>query len=119
MRNLRMLTVVLLLASPATGCGGDDDEAELPEVDCDTGAVPDYEDVSAFDTCTNCHDSSKTGAARAGAEEGVNFDTEAAAQKSAMEAAHEVYEGEMPPKGAGTLTEAQKEQLYRWALCSD
>lgn len=34
------------------------------------------------------------------------------------DAASEVNEGEMPPSGSGiTLSESEKQDLYKWALC--
>jgi len=126
MGNLRTWLIAIALIGALGACGGDDDDEhaegdhDLPQVDCDDGAVVEYEDVSAFDKCVVCHDSSKTGDARAKAEVGVDFDTEALATKSAEKAAEEVFEGEMPPEGSGiTITDEQKETLYRWALCMD
>ena len=130
MRHLCALSAVLLLGNVwVLGCGGDnDDDADhaseegkddLPDVDCDDD-VPEYKDVALLEKCTTCHDSSKTGDERNEADDDVNFDTEAAAMKSAMKAAEEVYEGEMPPKSANiTVTQAEKDALYKWALCSD
>ena len=107
--------LVLLSVSQLGACG--DDEEELPDVDCD-GTVPAYADVDAFKKCTTCHSSKLSGAARNDAPKDVNFDTESAAKAHAEEAAHEVYEGEMPPEDSGlTLTESEKTDLYKWALC--
>lgn len=98
--------------------GGEDEELELPDVDCDGADVPTYADVAAFDTCTNCHSSERTGDMRNDAPDDDNFDTYEAAAEIADEAAHEVYEGEMPPDGSGfSLTEDEKQDLYLWALC--
>ena len=126
MRNLPVWMLAIALAATLNACGGDDDDEpaasneDLPEVDCDDGPVVEYEDVSAFDKCVVCHDSSKTGDERAKAEVGVDFDTEELAKDSAEHAAEEVFEGEMPPEGSGiTLTDDEKETLYRWALCMD
>jgi hypothetical protein len=48
----------------------------------------------------------------------VNFDTKEAATDEATEAAHEVYEGAMPPADTQiVLTNAEKDALYRWTLC--
>ncbi|HKU44852.1 MAG TPA: hypothetical protein VJR89_42125 [Polyangiales bacterium] len=96
-------------------CGGD--EEELPDVECN-GTVPAYEDVAAFDKCSTCHSSEKTGAQRNQAPADINFNTESASRAHAEDAAHEVFEGEMPPAGSGiTLTSAEKDALYKWALC--
>ena len=125
MSRLLVLSAVFALSCAWTGCGDDSEddeegEEELPEVDCDDGPVVEYEDVAAFDKCQTCHDSAKEGSERNGAEEDVNFDTEAAAKKSALKAVEEVEEGEMPPKDSGIkLTASEKEALYRWAFCTD
>lgn len=101
------------------GCsGGGSDGLQLPDnVDCN-GTPPSYEQVTALTKCTTCHSSSKSGAQRAKAPTDVNFDTQAAAEAHAEEAASEVNKGDMPPRGSGiTLTDAEKQQLYDWALC--
>ena len=59
MKSLCVLTAVLMLGGVGIGCGGDDEE-ELPEVDCDTGTIPKYADVTILNKCTTCHDSKKT-----------------------------------------------------------
>lgn len=115
MRTLSVLTAVLALSVVTVGCGGGDDD-DLPDVDCTT--VPKYAEVTAFNKCSTCHASSKTGAARADAPMNINFDTEALAQQYAMKAASEVNEGAMPPKATGiTLTAEEKDKLFKWALC--
>lgn len=118
MRTLSLLTAVLALTCVSIGCGGDDEEGALPDVDCPTTPVK-YEEVTAFTKCATCHSSTKTGAARADAPADINFDTEGGAKMKAMKAASEVNEGAMPPKATGiTLTDAEKDTLYKWALCS-
>jgi hypothetical protein len=93
------------------GCGG----ADLPAVDC-APPVPTYGMVHAFSlSCTSCHASTLTGASRFGAPAHVNFDTFAAAQPHAENAARRVFAGEMPR--TGSLSAADKQDLYRWALC--
>ena len=107
--------LALVGVSQLWACGSD--EESLPEVDC-SGTIPAYADVDAFKKCTTCHSSKLEGKARNEAPEDVNFDTESAAKAHAEEAAHEVYEGAMPPAGSGlTLTESEKTDLYKWALC--
>ena len=116
MRSLG-LSIVLFAASLVWGCGGDDEEEELPEVDCD-GGVPTYAEVDAFEKCTVCHSSEKMGAERQDANEEFNFDTYAAAKHEPEEVAHEVFEGAMPPpESMITLTDEEKEGLYLWTLC--
>ena len=90
-------------------------ESDLPDVDC-TPPVPTYAEVHAFPlSCTSCHSSTLTGAARFGAPASVDFDTEAAATPHAEAAARRVFAGEMPR--TGSLSAADKTDLYRWALC--
>jgi uncharacterized membrane protein len=119
MRTLSVLTALLALTCVSISCGGDDEDEELPDVECPTTPVK-YEEVTAFTKCATCHSSTKMGAARAEAPTDINFDTEAAAKAHAMKAASEVNEGAMPPKATGiTLTDAEKDTLYKWALCMD
>lgn len=118
--RIGLAALMFALGLAAFGCGDDDDEDEdLPEVECSDGK-PEYADVEAFETCTNCHSSKVEGDDRNGAPTDVNFDTESAAEKHAEKAAEEVYEGAMPPRDSGfKLTSAEKQTLYEWALCSD
>lgn len=132
-----LLLVLTALALTTYGCGDDSDdmdddsdehadtdaaveegdELELPDVDCDQD-VPAFDDVAAFAVCTKCHSSELTGDDRMDAEEDVNFDSYDDAKEEAEEAAHEVFEGDMPPKDSNlSLTAAEKEELYLWALC--
>lgn len=97
-------------------CGSDDEE--LPEVDCSSG-VPTFAEVTAFQKCTGCHSTALQDAiARMGAPATINFNTYAAAEPHATTAVSEVKEGAMPPASANlTLTEDEKQALYKWALC--
>jgi hypothetical protein len=95
-----------------------EDEDELPEVDCDADPIPTYEEVAAFEKCTTCHSSELTGTERNGAPADDNWDDYEEAAEHAEEIAHEVFEGEMPPADSGmTLTAAEEQDLYLWALC--
>jgi hypothetical protein len=79
---------------------------------------PSYAQVTAFTKCAHCHSASKTGAQRNGAPPNVNFDSEAAADAHATAASSAVLSGVMPPKSSGlTLTAAEKQQLYDYAMC--
>lgn len=90
-----------------------------PSSDPCAGTVPAYEDVAAFDKCVTCHDSAKATGQRHNAPIAVNFDTEAAADRSALAAVGMVKAGSMPPAASGlTLSAAEKQQLYTWAMCS-
>ena len=110
--------VVVIAALMAWGCGGDEEGPELPDVDCEMGEIPTYDEVDAFDTCTVCHSSDLMGSARNEAPEEYNFDTYAGAMHEPEEVAHEVFEGAMPPPDSGLmLSEAEKQELYKWALC--
>lgn len=121
MRWIAMLTLCVCCAT-VTACGDDDAEEEdegseeLPEVDCSKD-VPTYAQVAAIEICTNCHSSELSGAARNNAPADDNFDTYAGAEEKATEMVEEVFGGDMPPKGTFTLTDAQKQELYLWALC--
>jgi hypothetical protein len=114
-RWLTPAVVVAALAAVAAaglaGCGED-----LPSVDCTTPAVPTFAMVNAFHvSCTTCHSSTLTGSARFGAPPEVNFDVYESAASHAEEAARRVFSGSMPRQGS--LAAADKEVLYRWALC--
>ncbi|HET6338086.1 MAG TPA: hypothetical protein VFG30_32915 [Polyangiales bacterium] len=86
--------------------------------DC-AGSIPAYEDVAAFDKCVMCHDSMKAAGQRKSAPINVNFDTQVAADSHALQAVSMVKAGVMPPVSSGlTLTDAEKQQLYTWAMCS-
>jgi hypothetical protein len=90
-----------------------------PSTDPCAGSIPAYEDVAAFDKCVTCHDSAKGMGQRHNAPIAVNFDTEAAAERSALAAVGMVKAGSMPPAPSGlTLSAAEKQQLYTWAMCS-
>jgi uncharacterized membrane protein len=120
--RVRGLLFALLVAGAsfaAASCSSDDDEDALPTVDCATATVPTFANVSAFSTvCTACHDSAKTGTSRENAPVDINFDMYTAAKAHAQKAVSEVFNGAMPPNNDnGTLTEAQKQDLYAWGLC--
>lgn len=114
----------LFLASALAACGGEDDDNDgdnnddLPQVDC-SGDIPAFDEVTAFsEVCTNCHSTGLSGTERNGAPANINWDDYDSAQVHAEDGAEEVFDNDMPPPGSGhTLTNAQKEQLYRWALC--
>lgn len=109
--QLRAWFVVSMLAIVAA-CGN-----ELPDVQC-TGDIPAFDDVAALKKCATCHSSKLSGKARRDAPSDVNFDTKSAAEAKAEDAAEEVNGGDMPPSGSGiTLTESEKQDLYKWALC--
>ena len=119
LHSMKWLTCILLVGT-LSACGSEDEEEEeLPEVDCSATPIPTFDQVTAFSqVCTNCHSSTLSGEDRNDAPTPVNFDTYANAQAYAEKAAEEVFEGEMPPEDSGeTLTADQKEDLYLWALC--
>lgn len=83
------------------------------------GSIPAYEDVAAFDKCVTCHDSMKAAGQRKNAPASVNFDTQVGAEAHALAAVQMVKAGAMPPGASGlTLSAAEKQQLYTWAMCS-
>lgn len=103
-----------VVLAQACSSGGDD----LPTVDC-SGTVPTYSEIktTSFAKCTTCHSSAVKGDARVLAPESINFDTYAAAKAEAKQSVIEVNEGAMPPAGLPTLSDAEKQALYKWALC--
>lgn len=107
--------LVLVIATVAAACGGDDDGASLPTVDC-TPPVPTFAQVRAFrSSCSNCHSIQLTGNSRMGAPVGMDYDLYASAAAVGEPTARTVFEGSMPPSGG--LFSADKEVLYRWTLC--
>jgi uncharacterized membrane protein len=105
----------------AVGCksGDDDAEGDGMDVDCDKD-IPSYADVEIFQTCSMCHSSKLSGTDRMLAPNNINFDTESAAKSNALKAVDEVSGGDMPPRDSGLqVTAAEKEALYKWALCMD
>ncbi|MEY4579770.1 MAG: hypothetical protein RL701_4473 [Pseudomonadota bacterium] len=103
-----LLAPVLMLAACSSG---------QPDVDC-SGTTPVYAEVTALQKCSTCHSSKLAGSARRNAPTNVNYDTESAANSSAEDASSEVNGGDMPPANSGiTLTDDEKQALYKWALC--
>ena len=119
LHSMKWLTCIMLVGT-LSACGSEDEEEEeLPEVDCTATTIPTFDQVTAFSqVCTNCHSSTLTGDARNDAPEDINFDDYASAQAHAEKAAEEVFEGAMPPATANEMLTADQEQdLYLWALC--
>ena len=129
MRSIAWFVLMSFLALGVAACGDDDGdegegmgdagehEHELPDVDCD-GDIPTFEEVAAFEKCTMCHSSELMGEDRMGAPADDNWDDEEEAIEHRELIAHEVFEGEMPPEESGiTLTAAEEQDLYLWALC--
>ncbi|HMJ09912.1 MAG TPA: hypothetical protein VK524_00835 [Polyangiaceae bacterium] len=116
MRRTVGLVGLMSLALAFAGCGGDDPEDDDGSDQC--ADAPSFEEVSAFQVCINCHNSSKTDQARNGAPPTINFDSYEAAAQNADRAAHEVGQSDMPPPSSGfTLTSAQRSALVKWADC--
>jgi hypothetical protein len=103
----------------SVACGGNGGGDDGPEVDC-SAAVPSYSEVEVFqpagNLCVQCHSSSLSGQARNGAPITVNVDTYESASMVADLIVDALSDGVMPPEGY-TITEAQKQQVYQWALC--
>jgi uncharacterized membrane protein len=142
MRWVHGLALALALGG-ASGCNGDDgmestvpDDAgavdtgapdvidsgapavEAPTADCAAGPIPTFGEVAIFRHCILCHGTAVMGAARYDAPPNVNFDDYASAVLAAERAALYVFHRVMPPSNSGiTVTDAEKEQLYLWALC--
>lgn len=107
----------------ACACGDDSSSVESgpPEVECPSDAddVPTFDQVDAISVvCTQCHDSSVSGAQRRNAPASLNFDEYDIAHANAERMATEVYWGNMPPSGSKlSLTPDQIEELFLWAMC--
>ncbi len=116
---VRKLGPVLTLSAAGllVACAGND-EPTLPAIDCSTATVQKYSELTIWPICTNCHASTKTGAARNMAPETVNFDSYNSAKASATRAAIRVNIGTMPPAGGTSTPSAeQKAALVNWAQC--
>jgi hypothetical protein len=113
MRMSIVLTIVGVFA--VSGCGSDEED-ELPEVDC-SGTIPTYAQLKtgALTKCLPCHTSTVTGAAHLG-EIGVDYDMFALAKANAEKGAEEINEGAMPQQPY-TMSDAEKQEFYKWALC--
>jgi uncharacterized membrane protein len=103
--------LVLSLVHGLTAC------TSPSSVDCAKVTVPKYTEMTAWARCVTCHSSSLSGASRAGAPPGVDFDNYDAALADADEALSEVEDGEMPPSGSPQLSAAEKDQILHWASC--
>ena len=89
---------------------------------CDPGSCPSdsetvWSDVEPIFTehCISCHDSSLSGADRAGAPAGYNYDSPAAAAASPNWTWAEVTLGHMPP--SEPLAEADQQLIQEWLAC--
>ena len=105
---LRPLVLILCAAPLACSGGG-------TAVDCKTVTVAKYSEMTAWGKCTNCHSSTLSGASRAGAPAGIDFDMYDSAVMDADRALSEVESGSMPP--GGTISAAEKTQIINWASC--
>jgi cytochrome c5 len=116
-------SLVMLACAGVWACGDDSGTIESgpPEVECpsDSSDVPNFDEVDAISqVCTECHDSSLSGAERRNAPAHLNFDDYEVAHTYAERMATEVYWGNMPPSGSGlTLTMDQIDELFEWAMC--
>jgi uncharacterized membrane protein len=120
MKLILIPALILMFAACGSSNAVEEDEELPPVIDCGTvQPVPKFADVQAFqNVCTTCHSTTKTGGARNGAPIDINFDQFASASSHAEQAAIEVNVGAMPPSLSGlSLTEAQKDTLFSWAMC--
>lgn len=123
-RSLWWVSICLVSMSAMFGCGSPPPPAQdVPEFDGDctkVTAVPSYAEVaSSFFTtfCVECHSSTKVGAARNGATDGIDFDSYDHAAAAALPGVAMVKGRRMPfPDGAGP-TNAERNLFYEWALC--
>jgi len=91
---------------------------EEPSADCDSGPIPTFDEVEILRHCVGCHATTLTGEARKDAPPNVNFDEYDSAVLMAERGALYVFHDVMPPPAAGiTVTQAEKDQFYLWALC--
>jgi len=109
-RPIRAL-LVLSLAQMLTAC------SSPSSVDCATVTVPRYSQMTAWGRCVTCHSASLSGASRAGAPAGIDFDNYDAALADADRALSEVEAGAMPPSGSPKLSGTEKDQIIHWASC--
>lgn len=100
------------------GCSSDDStgsSSTTPEA-CGTTTIPTYASLD-FSTCTTCHSSALTGAARQDAPVGIDFDTYDAAKANAAEALSELEEGAMPPAGSPAPSVEVMAAIAAWSTC--
>lgn len=132
------LTALALAVGPL-GCGGgstpddegDDDHDHVHEggasgATCPTSGAPtaaDFGNAFMAKYCTTCHSASKTGAARAGAPVGTDFDTQADLLKwkslidSHSAAGPSATNTEMPPAALPQPTTEERQKLGQWLAC--
>jgi uncharacterized membrane protein len=111
-RAIGILGAALGLAA----CGGGDDGDGNGGDPCSD--APAFVEVTAFQVCSNCHSSTKEGAARNGAPDSINFDTYAGAAPNAGRAASQVRQGKMPPPASDfSVTSEQRSTLEKWSEC--
>ena len=107
MRLLLILTILL-----AAGCKEGADLGECPP-SSDAQQLAGRQVVIL--RCQNCHDSSKTGAARQDAPDDLNYDDLAVVRAEAESMYGSVLEGEMPPDGR--LSDTDTENVRIWLAC--
>jgi mono/diheme cytochrome c family protein len=113
----------MLVGAAVAGCESDDNGGDAGNsggqgntIDCDSGAVPTFASLD-FSTCTGCHSSERSGAARTGAPSDINFDVYATAKTHASHAVEEIEEGEMPPPSRPKPSQAVVDAIAKWAAC--
>jgi uncharacterized membrane protein len=106
-----------LVVSACSSSSSKADDTTDTTVDCSTETPAAFASLKGFDSCTTCHSSTLTGAARSSAPVGIDFDTYELAKANAREAVSELDEGAMPPAGNPQPTDAQKEAIAVWAAC--
>ena len=110
MSAMRLLLILTILF--AAGCEGGADLGECPP-SSDAQQLAGRQVVIL--RCQNCHDSSKTGAARQDAPDDLNFDELTIVRSEAESMYGTVLDGEMPEDGS--LTDAETEDLRVWLAC--
>lgn len=120
--GFRLNVAILALASgifvaACSSSNSNSNSSNSGVIDCNSGAVPKFSELSGLSKCTSCHSSTLSGAERADAPGDVNFDTYAAAREEAVEAVEELETDSMPPAGSPELTSAEIEAIRRWSAC--
>lgn len=122
MKQITYLFFTVVAAAAACSNSGDNDESEEIENVCQENVtcpaqVKVFDEVTAFDTCRNCH--SATATDRRGAPANINFDTASETLDKQEEVLEEVNEGEMPPEPyASSFTQDQRNEIFTWICCN-
>lgn len=116
MKQILSLALLVGVAACSNSSNDNGDKICSEDVSC-PGQVTSFEQVTAFDTCRNCHSSSATD--RHGAPASLNFDTASEVLDEREEVLEEVSEEHMPPEPyASSFTQDQRDEIMTWICCS-